>query len=332
MTTNFTNLEGGGILDKFIFIGQFKFISGKNTSIEDTKKFLEKIEQKEKYQNYIKLLKGVKIYNFLDQTEDFYLDNIHCWKSFHRGSRKQILKRPIIIYFLPNAGNLTGMCVDLAYLYNLGYHIVCFEYPKYGMSKGPLNENRIVEIGHKLIKNIKNYPNKGIVFLARSLGGIFALHIANQNPEIKVILVGTPYNIRRVIKEKSGINFKRFKKEFRSDLSAIDFCSKGGQLLIYHSSKDLMIKYQHGLNYQSICPNCQLVDYKGGHMEPLCNIPNIQQQLSKFIKSKKSLKRKKKTIHLKRKTRKYTKKVILNLGIVQYVKKIKKTKKKSNST
>jgi esterase/lipase len=183
----------------------------------------------------------------------FENNNFHGW--FIQGNYKNSLTlNRCILFFHGNAGNISFRLNYLEKFAELGFSIMIFDYPGFGLSTGTPNESLCIKCGelfyNYLIKE-KSILSKDIIFYGESIGGSIALSVANIYNIKYLILQSTFTDIKDIIKNimkfdiflLSNIGFEtieNLKKRYK-----INRLNKKMKTLIIHSNNDELIDIKH---------------------------------------------------------------------------------------
>ncbi|GMH75930.1 hypothetical protein TL16_g06911 [Triparma laevis f. inornata] len=118
---------------------------------------------------------------------------IHAWLLLHPDSLTS--RRPTIIFFHGNAGNIGFRLPNAQQMYQLGYNIMQVEYRAFGdsdQSKPPSEEGlrRDAEASINWIMNHGQIDKSRVFLFGRSLGGAVAFHLAKYCDENSIPLAG----------------------------------------------------------------------------------------------------------------------------------------------
>jgi uncharacterized protein len=154
------------------------------------------------------------------------------------------VRRPLILYFHGNAGNLYHRFEYVQRLYEMNQNILLVSYRGYGKSTGSPNEKGIYKDGEAAVNfalNKLGYQESEIIIFGRSLGTTVAIHVSQHNFFKKVILV-TPLTSGKDMATAMGLGIVKFMagSSFNS-LSKIN--NLKANILIIHGDKDELIPY-----------------------------------------------------------------------------------------
>ena len=191
------------------------------------------------------------------EYEDVYInyenDKYNGW--FIQGNYKNsVTENKCILFFHGNAGNISFRLSYIEKLYELGFSLLFFDYPGFGLSTGTPNENLCIkcsEVFYKFLINDKKFLNKDIIFYGESIGGSIATSLANIYNIKYLILQSTFTDIKEVIKNivnfnlfmMSNIGFETLENlKIRYKLNKLN---KKMKTLIIHSNNDELIDTSH---------------------------------------------------------------------------------------
>lgn len=165
---------------------------------------------------------------------------------------KQNETAPVVIFHHGNASNIQGV-VESGFtenLKNMGINFVVFDYPKYGLSTGELNQNGVVAASQAVFDFTKaTFPRSKIVVWGRSLGCAPATIIAANNPSVSKLILTSPWSsFWKLAKHKGNLSEKNAKSaakgnEYESEVHAKKFF---GSVLIHHGTADDVIAFEMG--------------------------------------------------------------------------------------
>lgn len=168
---------------------------------------------------------------------------------------KSNLFAPVIIFFHGNAYHIGSMNkTSLTFLKQFQTHVVVFDYPSYGKSKGELSENSFVTSGNEVFKFAQQkFPQSHIIIWGYSLGAGVAMQVASQNTnKISKLVISAGWD---TVKNLAKAQFKSVAKkvsdqwyitnEYNSAKAASTITVP---TLIHHGTNDDVIPYQLGVN------------------------------------------------------------------------------------
>ena len=176
-------------------------------------------------------------------------NNYHGW--FIQGNFKNsITTNKCILFFHGNAGNISFRMNYIEKFYELGFSLLFFDYPGFGLSTGVPNENLCIKCAdefYKYLLNEKNILSKDIIFYGESIGGSIASSLANKCNIKYLILQSTFTDIKEVIKNivsfnlfmMNNIGFETLENlKIRHKLNKLN---KKMKTMIIHSNDDELI-------------------------------------------------------------------------------------------
>ena len=189
--------------------------------------------------------------------EDVYInyenDKYNGW--FIKGHYKNsVTENKCILFFHGNAGNISFRLQYIEKLYELGFSLLFFDYPGFGLSTGIPNENLCIKCSegfYNFLLNTKKFLSKNIIFYGESIGGSIASSLANIYNIKYLILQSTFTDIKEVIKNivnfnlfmMSNIGFETLENlKIRYKLNKLN---KKMKTLIIHSNNDELIDISH---------------------------------------------------------------------------------------
>jgi esterase/lipase len=191
------------------------------------------------------------------EYEDVYINceenKIHGW--FIKGNYKNsITENKCILFFHGNAGNISFRLNYIQNLFNLGFSILLFDYPGFGLSTGIPNEDLCIKCGQEFYKyliNTKKFLHKDIIFYGESIGGSIASSVANIY-NIKYLIVQSTFtDIKEIIKLlitfnvvfSNTIGFETLENlKLRNKINKL---TKKMKTLVIHSYEDELIDITH---------------------------------------------------------------------------------------
>lgn len=139
------------------------------------------------------------IYLYLDEKK------IHGWYIKNNlNTNKKILKNKIILFCHGNAGNISFRLNYIKIFYEIGFSLMFFDYPGFGLSEGLPNEENCIKSGHLFylfLINKKKYNHSDIIFYGESIGGSIVTCLANKLNAKYLILQSTFTDIKKIIKK-----------------------------------------------------------------------------------------------------------------------------------
>jgi esterase/lipase len=255
--------------------------------------------------------------------EDIFLSNsnsstssifykYHGWYIENTSNFNIELSKYVILYFHGNAGNISTRIHFLNKLYLLGFSLLIFDYPGFGLSEGIPNEESCLEVSnlfYEYLHENKKYSRKNIVFYGESIGGCIASSLAVKTKIKYLILHSTFVNITSVIKQffyipkivleqigfdtlyslkkrqQLNILFFNKNKEKNSEENVEEenyLIIKNFKLktLIIHSKNDELIPFNHAIELSKYCTH--FYECEGKHSSPKIN-KEFLDQIIQFI-------------------------------------------------
>ncbi|MFC1733137.1 alpha/beta hydrolase, partial [candidate division KSB1 bacterium] len=142
----------------------------------------------------------------------------------------------------------------------LGYNCFIAEYRGYSMSSGQPGLVKMLNDVHFIIEAI-NQPINNLILFGRSVGSIYAIHAANNYPEIPGLIIESGIAdimdrlLLRIHPEEIGATFEEMHTAVKCDFNHQEKLSKfRGASLIMHTMGDSLINYLHGENLYDWAP------------------------------------------------------------------------------
>lgn len=204
-------------------------------------------------EHYIKTIDRKQIQSFLFKHED---------------------KKPILIYFHGNAGNIYHRFNDAQMLYKMGLNVLLVSYRGYAKSSGKPSEKGIYKDGEAALKFVRdrlNYKLEDIFIYGRSLGTTVAVHLAQHQPLKGVILI-TPLTSGKEMTKAMGLgafkfiagnSYNSYEKITNLNSSLLIIAGDKDEITPYYMAKKLYDKFQGTKN---------LITIKNGMHNNLANI------------------------------------------------------------
>ena len=197
--------------------------------------------------------------------EDIYVDNnnekYHGW--FIEGTEKNnIVKNKCILFFHGNAGNISFRINYIEKLYTMGFSLLFFDYPGFGLSEGIPNEKNCIicaDIFFKYLITNKKFEKNNIIFYGESIGGSISTSLANQYNIKYLIIQSTFTDIKEIIHKVLSFNIflvnnigfetlNNLKKRHK-----LNILNKKMKTLVIHSAEDELIDYNHAEQLAVYC-------------------------------------------------------------------------------
>mmetsp|Transcript_13593 Transcript_13593/g.25663 ORF Transcript_13593/g.25663 Transcript_13593/m.25663 type:complete len:289 (-) Transcript_13593:41-907(-) len=161
--------------------------------------------------------------------------------------RHEVGSSKVLLFFHGNAE-------DIGYAYELmdhirctlGVHVLCVEYPSYGLYSAPVSEKRIKEDAENVFDYLTDFVNvasDNIIVFGRSIGSGPASWLASKRNPCALVLMSAYTSLRSVVRSVAGKLSAYFVKErFRNiDLMPSIRCPT----FILHGQKDTLIPYSN---------------------------------------------------------------------------------------
>jgi esterase/lipase len=187
---------------------------------------------------------------YINNNDDVY----HGW--FIESENKNTVTNGMCILFIHgNAGNISYRLNYIQKFHELGFSIMVFDYPGFGLSTGIPNEESCIECSHLFYKYIiENYNilKSNIIIYGESIGGSIAASLSNICSPKYLILQSTFTDIKLIVKKIIHIDlfliniigFETLEKiKYRYKLNKLN---KKMKTYIIHSSDDEIINFHHG--------------------------------------------------------------------------------------
>jgi len=189
--------------------------------------------------------------------EDVYVNHdnnrYHGW--FIQGNYKNsITLNKCILFFHGNAGNICFRMNYIEKFNEMGFSILIFDYPGFGLSNGIPNEQNCIKCSEKFYKyliDVQNFTNKDIILYGESIGGSIAASLANIYNVKYLVLQSTFTDVKEIIKNiisfdvfmVNNIGFNTLENIIKR--YKINKTSKKMKTLIIHSNDDELIDNKH---------------------------------------------------------------------------------------
>ncbi len=214
------------------------------------------------------------VFNSFDETP------LIVWTKLPNG------RKPTIVYFHGNAGNLAVRAQRFNRLVNRGYGLLAMAYRGSSGSKGKPSQSTIMQDAIYLVENKTKlgFSSKSpLIYYGESLGTGVAVQLANTQPP-KAIVLEAPY---KSITDLAAAQMPFFPIRYILDqrwntLNAIKTVKV--PLLVIHGQQDKLIPVAHGKAVFSASPSPQktLKVIETGHHEDLWSIEG-QRAIFSFI-------------------------------------------------
>lgn len=162
---------------------------------------------------------------------------------------------PVVLYFHGNASNLQSSYANGLgeKLMNQKVNFAIFDYPKYGLSTGELNEKSVLASGQAVLDFLKaKYPNAPILLWGRSMGcAIATLTAKNNHARVSKLILTSPWDsFWKVVQSKGNLSESASKKAVIGNEWDTENHAKSITMpvLIHHGTKDEVVPWEMGKN------------------------------------------------------------------------------------
>lgn len=183
--------------------------------------------------------------------------------------------KKVVFYFKGNTRSIKGWAKFSKDFLKNNHSFFIIDYPGFGKSTGPLEENTIyknAQIAYDWLKS--KYTEDNIVIYGRSLGAGFAGYITMKNDPAMLILDSPFYNFKKLAKYYTRILFLRWILKY--DVPLNEFLAKTRcPIHIIHGDRDITIPLKQGLKLTKVDPGrIKLHVIKNGRHN---NLPKLEQ-------------------------------------------------------
>lgn len=195
------------------------------------------------------------------------------------------IRKGIVLYFHGNRGNINRYAPQAPAFTANGYEVWMMDYPGYGKSTGPRNENILYEDALVLYKMaIGKVPVEQIIIYGKSLGSGIAAQLASKRG-CKRLILETPY-------EEFSAVFRRYAPFYpwswilRYDLPTREYLPfNNAPLSIFHGTRDGVVAYRNAKNLKKLFKaGDELITIRGGHHNDLFEFPGARQKLDSLLR------------------------------------------------
>lgn len=190
-------------------------------------------------------------------------ESIHAWHA-DNGSNVTVL------YCHGNAGNIGDRLDKMYRFYLMGFNIMMFDYPGYGLSTGRPSEKGFMDSGVAAYDYLNSTglikPGDTLIVYGTSLGGSVAAHVAAHRRVHGIVLENSVFSLRSIAAEHYGFlpNFL-IPNKFNTNQSLKKIRIPK---LIFHAKDDQIVPFRHGLLMQEdTLGDSKFVETIGGHNE-----------------------------------------------------------------
>tara|TARA_Y200000002_G_C22567789_1_gene615294 strand:+ start:52 stop:891 length:840 start_codon:yes stop_codon:yes gene_type:complete len=185
--------------------------------------------------------------------------NIHGWYIENKNKNNHKIKSKVILFFHGNAGNISFRLNYIKKLYEIGFSLMFYDYPGFGLSEGNPNEENCVKTGkmfYEFLMIKKKYKHENIIFYGESIGGAISANLANIVNIKHLILQSTFSDIKKIIHNLSINNYlglivenigfetiKYLESRYKKNLIA-----KKMKTMIIHSKEDEIIDIKNAMD------------------------------------------------------------------------------------
>jgi pimeloyl-ACP methyl ester carboxylesterase len=224
-------------------------------------------------------------FNFPIQFEELMLDSVDDGKINTLWFRDPNRKKPLVLYFHGNSGDLSKWGHLGQYFKELGYDLLIYDYRGFGKSKGKRNE-ALFHADARVMYDLalKHYATTEIVLFGRSMGTGITCKLASE-VDAKCTILETPYHS---IKDlfKSYYPFLppflfKFKYRFNSH-HYLPFCKSPAYIL--QGDRDRVIPYRCAERLKPFLPkSSHFITIKGGKHNNLAQFHNYSETLRNIL-------------------------------------------------
>ena len=161
---------------------------------------------------------------------------------------------PLLIYFHGNGSNIQGNYESglIQKLINLKINFAIFDYPKYGLSTGELNQNTVVGASQDVFDFVtEKFPMSQVIIWGRSLGCAPATIITKNNPKVSKLILTSPWDsFWKLVKFKANLSDSSAKNAAKGNEYETEVHAKEIRIpvLIHHGTEDSVIPWEMGKN------------------------------------------------------------------------------------
>lgn len=197
------------------------------------------------------------------EYEDIFLKQdyciIHGWYIKNNNTKIDDIKDKVILFFHGNAGNISFRLNYIKNFYELGFSLLFFDYPGFGLSEGSPNEENCINSGELFFEyliNEKKYNKNNIIFYGESIGGSIACSLGTKLNIKYLVLQSTFTDIKLIIRKILSVDILSLAKIGFNTLDnlknryKVNKIKKAMKTLIIHSTEDELIDISHAYNLE----------------------------------------------------------------------------------
>jgi esterase/lipase len=204
----------------------------------------------------------------------------HGWLIIYPVKEKPtFINNKYILFLHGNAGNISYRMHYIIQLNKIGFNILIIDYPGFGLSKGIPNKkenSKCASLFLKYLVNTLRINPDNIIIFGESIGGYFAIELANQYNMKYLILQSTFTDINNLIRDKYmfGIltkyirigynNMEQLVQRHRRNKIDKKLCT-----MVIHSKEDEIIPFNHFENLSKY--STDKYECRGLHSTPELN-------------------------------------------------------------
>lgn len=229
------------------------------------------------------------------EYEDVFLkyenNDIHGWFIKNKNKNNIKIKNKVILFFHGNAGNISYRINYIQKLYEIGFSLLFYDYPGFGLSDGIPNEDSCVNSGkvfYDFLVDKKKYNSNNIIFYGESIGGSISSKLANQVNIKLLILQSTFTDIKKIIQKLLINNYLGLVVDnlgfetlnYLKNRYKINIMKKKMKTMVIHSNNDELIDIKYAKELSNYSDEFYICD--GSHSN--INIDNeMIYKILKFI-------------------------------------------------
>lgn len=203
----------------------------------------------------------------------------------------------VVLFCHGNNANLTYRTYIVHICRSMGYNLLLFDYPGYGLSEGQPNQYNILEAGKTALRYLtdtQKFSLDKIVVWGESLGGYVATYLASEFPVKALVLMSTFSSLSDVLEDNKSFLLKSMGYIGSFWLSVLpnkELIKKVKcKTVIIHSGDDRMIPIKHAWILFCTVPHNDkmLVPIAGDHADPQIS-PNSLINIFKFLDQKEEI-------------------------------------------